>query len=814
MIWFTLALFVVSFLITALLAPKPELENARADSLDNVDFPRATEDAPIPFILGKVRMNAPNTTWYGDFESVPIRQKVKTGLFSKTWITVGYQYYLGLDLAVGMGPGMVLEKIIIDEKDVWTGTSSSTVPTSGTIDSPSLFGGYKEGGGWTGAFTFYPGSFTQPVDSYVEGQVGAGNVPAYRGLSHIVFNKNYIGESAQLRKISFVLSRYTNSIGAPNSGRIGPNDVNPMEALYQIMTDKWSGLGIDASAIDLVSFQAAATTLHAEGNGCSILITAGTSGETVIKEILRQVDGILYQDPETGRVTVKLIRFDYDPDDLPIYDESDVVAVRNFSKTSWEDVVAQVKVSFKQLEKESDAVAIAQDMAVAAMIGRLKTATQSFPFCYNPTLAAALAQRSLSQSSVPLFRITLEMNRNAFALRPGSVFRFDWPEYGIANAVMRVQKHDLGALLDNKIVIECIQDSFASSQVVLSEPVGSGWQTPTTQPSDIVTQDVIEMPRFIASRLELPVVDGKEEIIPLFLKPQVSSTGFNMFAGITTGVLDTLRVEEIEYPATGTLQAAYNASTGFSSGFDATGFVVQNVVGLFEAGTTAEVRAADGGLLWVNGEWMSYGGVVGTGTTVTLTNIRRGLFGSRPLDHALGTRVWAVEPQLYGEGLLGSDLNEGATVFWKGLDRVGRVVQDLSEVTQQSKTLTIEGNRPARPRYLEVAGARTLNVTTAVNRALTWRPSNRNHTQVTFEDDASQTPAETETYNVQVLFNGVVQPGLGTTGVVGSTFTIPFSTLPSPTTVANAEIRVTAVRSSDARTSRTYASFPFTVNIP
>lgn len=814
MVWFTLALFVVSFLVTALLAPKPELENARADSLDNVDFPRATEDAPIPFILGKVRLNAPNTIWYGDFTSVPITEKIKTGLFSSKRITVGYQYYLGLDLALGMGPGVVLNKIYIDEKEVWTGTSSATVPTSSSISEPSLFGGYKSGGGWSGSFTYYPGTFTQGVDSYVEGQVGAGNVPGYRGLAHIVFANNNIGESAQLRKISFVLSRYTNAIGAPNSGRVGPDDVNPMEALYQIMTDKWSGLGIDAGNIDLASFQAAATTLFNEGNGCSVLVTAATSGDNLIKEILRQVDGILYQDPESGLIKAKLVRFDYDAGTLPVYDESDVISVRNFTKTSWEDVTAQVKVSFKQRDKESDAVAVAQDMAVASMIGRLKTVTQAFPFCYDPTLAGKLAQRTLSQSSVPLFRATLEMNRNGYSLRPGDLFRLAWPEYGIVDVVMRVQKHDLGALLDNKIVVECLQDSFASASVVLAEPAGSGWSPPSTLPTDIITQDVIEMPRFIASRLDSPLIDGREEVIPLFLRPSVSSTGFDLVTGVTTGVLDNRDLQGVEYPATGTLQSQYLNTAGFSTGLDAAGFTLENLDGTFLASSVAEIRGANGGLLWVGGEWMGYTGVSGTGSTRTLTNIRRGLFGTRPLTHALGSRVYVITPDLYSNGFLGEELLEAATVFWKGLDRVGATCQDPSEVVQQSKVLTIEANRPLRPRFLQVAGARTLNLVTATNQTLTWRASNRNASQVAFEDDATETPVDAETYNVQVLFNGVVQAGLGATGVVGTSFVVPFSTLGSPTTVANAEIRVTAVRTSDGRTSRNYAWFPFTVNIP
>ena len=63
MIWFTLALFFVSFVVTALLAPKPHIENARPSSLEDVKFPRATENAPVPLVLGRVRMRAPNTLW-------------------------------------------------------------------------------------------------------------------------------------------------------------------------------------------------------------------------------------------------------------------------------------------------------------------------------------------------------------------------------------------------------------------------------------------------------------------------------------------------------------------------------------------------------------------------------------------------------------------------------------------------------------------------------------------------------------------------------------------------------------------------------
>ncbi len=812
MIWWTLALFVVSFLVTALLAPKPDIENARADSLDNVDFPRATEDAPIPLILGKVRFNAPNTIWYGDYAAVAITERIKVSIFKKVTIIVGYKYYLGLDLALAMGPAVQMHEILIDDTSVWTGSTSLTLPTTGSLSANSLFGGYKEGGGFSSSFTYYPGAFNQPVNAYLEGQNGVGNVPGYRGLAHLVFEKAYIGESAQLRKTSFILSCYTNALGSPGSGLVG-EDMNPMEAIYQVMTDQWRGLGVASVLIDIPSFQAAATILHAEGNGVSILVTAASTGKTVIAEILRQIDAIMYQDPETGKFVVKLIRFDYDPGTLPVYDEDDVIQIRNFTKTSWEDVIAQVKVSFPTREKESTSVAVAQDLATATMMGRLKTSTLSFPFCYTASLANAIAARELSTSSVPLFRATIEMNRNGYALRPGDVFVLDWPEYGVAGVVFRVQKHDLGALMDNKIVLECLQDSFAQSNVVFSPPAVSGWTPPITQPVAIATFDLLEQPRFLAGRLTFPVPDGFASVIPLPLKPTAGSTGFDMVVGNVSGTLDIREPAEVEYPASGTLQAAYARTAGFT-GIDATGFVVANVSGVFNIPTGADLLAGDDGLIYVGGEWMSYSGVTGAGATVTLTGIRRALFGTRPLDHALGARVWAVNSELTGSGVLGEDLLENGTAYYKLLDRIGGTVFAEASAAQQVKAMADIADRPLRPRNVQLDGSRTPTITNPAAQTCTWVASNRNKFDaVTYEQDAAQTPDVTETYDIKTFFNGVEQVPLRRLSVPSGT-TIPFHLLPFGTNPSQAEVRVNSIRTAgDFKSSVDYAVLPIIVNI-
>lgn len=808
MIWQTLLLALVSFVITALLAPKPEVENARAQQLKDVSFPRASEDAPIPLILGRVRMDAPNTTWWGDFRSVPIKKKIKTSPFTSVKVIVGYRYFVGLDLALGMGP-CSLHQIFMDDKELWAGTAGSTTPTALSINQPSFFGGLEKGGGWISSGTYYPGTFPQAMDAYVASQLGADLTPGYNGTAHVVFNAE-IGESAQLRRVAFVLSSYTNALALPNSGRIG-DDMNVAEALYQVMTDPWRGMGIDPSELDIPSLVAMGNVLYTEGNGCSVVVTSEADGARVVNELLRQADAIAYQDPETGKVRFKPIRSDYTVGSLPVYDEGDVIKVRSFSRTSWEEVYAQVKVSFPQREKESTAVAVQQDMAVAAQLnGRLRSTSLSFPFVYDRQLASNLAARELGQLSVPLFRITLEMNRNAYTLRPGDVFVLQWPDYQISQMVLRVSKFDLGALLEGKLVVDCIEDRFAVGTAVFAAPDGTGWTNVQVLPTTVTTSRIVEMPRFFAKSLEIP--DGRVGVIAFAAKPAIASTAYTMNADTTSGSLDVFEPEDVEYTGTGLLNVAYDRLAGYTDGYDtATGIDLAGVVGTVETGTmpAADIRTGNAGLVLVGTEWMAYETATVAGSLLQLRNVRRGLFGTQIQTHAGATRAWLFETSKLSSGV--DDLLESGTLYYKFLDTAGQRTQAPSEVTQSSQVMAdFVANRPLRPSRPTVAGSRAPNITATAVQALAALPRSREATQVTFENDAAETPDQAEVYDVTTLVNGVVNPTLSATGV-----TLPYNLRFDLTAITSSDVetRVTSKRSAgDTRSSAAFAFVRYTVN--
>lgn len=814
MIWFTLALFLVSFVITALLAPKPEFENARADELDPNNFPMASENSPIPLVLGRVRLNAPNTLWYGDFEAVAIKEKVKTGLFSSKRVIVGHKYYLGLDMGLALGPGVVLREVYIDETLAWSGNTTGGTETVININASDLFGGYKSGGGWVSTGKFYSGAFTQNVDTYVEGQVGSGNVPAYNGMAHMVFEHAYIGETASLRKMAFVLECYTNSLGLPDSGTINDGvDMNPAEAIYQIMVDTWRGLGIAVSDIDLVALQTVGQVLWEEQNGVSILVTSESDGARLISEILRQIDGIMYQDPDSGKVTISLIRDDYDVDLIPEFDENDIAVVRSFTRTSWDEVQSQVKVSFPQRDSESEAVAISQDMAVVATLGKLRTTTLSFPFCYDPDTANEIASRERAQRSVPLFRATIEVNRNANTLRPGSPFKFSWADYGIVDLVMRVQRFDLGELTKGKIVIEALQDKFALSDVVFSSPQTSNWVNVTYGPVDIVTSRIVQMPRFFTSKLGTPIDKSMYGTLTVAVKPSNASVAYSAHVqepgeAISDGSLEPAG---IFYSGSGLLTSAYPKSAGFASGLDATGFALNSVSGVFIGATTSEIKNDFVNILLVDDEFMAFENAIDCGSgNWTLTNVYRGLFGSQIADHSLGARVYSVPIEAFGDGNLafitGRDYN------FRLLDTAGGVTKVPEEITPQVINVSSANNindKPVRPGYVQLNGTRTYNpvVTSVVALPLTWRPRDYRVLPVTFEDGAAETPAWSESYEIDVFVGGVRNATLsGTVGAGVTTYNIPFNA--TVINNDNTEIRVRAVDVTNTKTGLLYASYP------
>jgi len=135
---------------------------------------------PIPTVIGKQRV-AGNVIWAE--EKVPHVATTDSGgsKGSPVVTTSTTSYTISLAILLCKGTILGVDKIWADGKLIIDSTSSVE----------KLIG------------TLYLGTDTQNPDSYMEGKLGAGNVPAYRGLSYMVLKDVDLGASGRIPNFTF-----------------------------------------------------------------------------------------------------------------------------------------------------------------------------------------------------------------------------------------------------------------------------------------------------------------------------------------------------------------------------------------------------------------------------------------------------------------------------------------------------------------------------------------------------------------------------------------------------------------------------------
>lgn len=628
--WFLVALLAVVAIVGLLaLMPKPDIENARASKLGDFQFPRAKEGDPWPLIYGKVKLKAPNVLWYGDFESVPITERVRTGLFSKKTIIKGYRYYIGMALGLCLGDGVTLHRIWAGKDEMWSGTVSGD-GASVNVSAESLFGGEKKQGGIAFNGRFYSGNATQTVDGYLAGHTDGADTTMMPYKCWLSTGKAYVGTTTSMKAWYFELSRYSNSLGlAGGMERIG-DDMNPVEILYDIMTNKFARRGLSGAYIDLPSWQAAAITLYDEGNGASMKIEQSNTAQDVVTELLRQIDGIMYQNPATGKIVLKLIREDYDEALIPEFTEDEIEDVTNFSKTLWEDTVNQVRVTFISREQDyTDRPVIEQDMANINFQQSVRSTEIKFPAVYDKALAQVIARRELSAVSVPMFKCDIRGNRKTTRLLPGDPFKITWPDLGLDGAILRVQKYNMGTLKDGRISLTAVQDRFASLTTQQATPPDTGWQPVTDEPTNVLNARAWRAPYWFA----LQFGEALREPAYMFFfaeGPGGATVQYDVIATQDGDVLNAL-VDNIFTDVGVTLEAMPAGEATIAT------LQIASTDTTFGTATETELRQGRN-LALIGNELVSFV----TGQTTQLTTVYRGILGTAAEAHPLGTPIYFI----------------------------------------------------------------------------------------------------------------------------------------------------------------------------
>lgn len=754
--WMALLVSLAMTVVGELLRPKQKPQNAQASGLDDFDLPTAEEGRSIPVFAGKVKITGPNVVAYGDLESLALTRKVKTGLFSSTRQTYAHRYFLGMQCALAHG------RDDLDIHEIHFGDSmprhTRTDEGEGVIrfdfDDEDMFGGDEKEGGVSGTMRFYCGTDTQPASGYLASLIGE-SAPAYRGLCHAVMEKMYLGTSHYIKPISFIVSSYPNQLGvADGKHKIG-DDANPICFIYEILANAVWGVGLSGTDVDLPQWRAVAEKVHGEGYGVSLLYNGASSAKEVIEDILRHIDGVMYSDPETGLIAVRLARADYDIESLPVYGPEDFIGGINFSRPSWMDTKNTVKASY--VDREADyttAVVSQQDLANVHQRGG-EVVVEDLDFTgfssYNP--AALAVARALKTLSYPLARLSGSLTRKAWAIKPADVFVLHWPELGIESVVMRVNSVRYGGIRDNTVSIEAVEDIFSISDVAYVQPPPSGWVNPLVPPVPMAVQAAAEMP------YGLEPAEGS--IIGTF--------GARM-GGLDEGykVLSDRSAPYNDFQERA-LVTVFTPTATLPDGLPLAGpatFTIASLRGAPDSGTQEFARIVSA----AGEEWVGYSAVTGN----SVSGVVRGVFDTVPLEHNAGATIYFATSG-YGRENDGSAYMGNETVQLRLLPSNPRGTLPEAEAATLSVSTSRRGSRPYPPGRVRVDGQHPADAgPVSGSFAVAWAHRNRLHPTLLTQDDLSVDPEPGTTYTVYAYAAGGALLASGTGNMTSASITLAY----------------------------------------
>jgi concanavalin A-like lectin/glucanase superfamily protein/uncharacterized protein DUF2793/putative tail protein len=477
--WVQILYWIVATIITIVLTPKPAAP--KPASLEDLDLPTAEENRDLPVIFGRVRVTGLNITWHGNFGTNKIK---KSSLFSSS--TVGYRYFLGMMMHFCRGPVDSFTRIEAGDKQAWAGdvTSNSTIQ----ITSENLFGGEKQEGGLWGAVEFMFGGMTQTLGDYMRGQVAAPH-PGFRGVAGLVYRQGlqiimirkfaaggggYIGTNGYVKPWAVTMTRvlkgwHNDVVWYPEAALVD-GGMNAIHAIYEALSNPLWGANNPTTLIDDTNFRYCADICKEENLGITMMWARSSKAEDFIQNILDHIAAAL--GVSNNKYVITMIRGDYDPADLPLFNNDNMVEITEFQRRSWGETVNELTVAYTDPDTGKETDITVQDLGnIAAQKVRIPEKIDRTGF-RSHSVAKEVAGRELLARSTPLAKISFATNRTAYALRKYGVFRCQRsePEYGLqTETVFRVVDVRKGNLERGQITISAVEDIYALDGVQYSE---------------------------------------------------------------------------------------------------------------------------------------------------------------------------------------------------------------------------------------------------------------------------------------------------------------------------------------------------------
>lgn len=371
----------------------------------------------------------------------------------------------------------------------WYPTKASILTPEKTFDVSIVSAG-SGGGEVTGAIRIYPGSVsTDPIlltyEIFLDGSGGQVN-PTVRFLpdgfsswtEDAFYTKEFTDDTSPSDTLEIPVKylQYDNPViyfnitynagqgyeSATFSAALEQiEDCNPAHIIYSCLVNPVWGLGLSpTNDLDLTSFQNCADTLYDEQFGLSVKWSKSTSVEKFVQEILRHAGAVLFVDNSTGKYVLKLIRDDYSVANLPTLDKTNIVSMDSWKRSSVDDLLNTVTVTYYDTRKGASNGVTISDVALVQSMGKTVATTIDFPAISNAVNASKVAQREGVVSFKPLLSVTLKAKFGVDLNNIGDVFILDWPKYWPDPIIMRVTKISIGDGRNNVLTISATEDIY------------------------------------------------------------------------------------------------------------------------------------------------------------------------------------------------------------------------------------------------------------------------------------------------------------------------------------------------------------------
>jgi hypothetical protein len=403
--------------------------------------------------------------------------------------------------------------------------------------------------------------------------------------------------------------------------------MNPAHIIYECATNNVWGRGLPRSLIDDDSFRAAADKLYDEGFGLCMRWNRDSDIDQFVQLIVNHIGGGIFISRQTGLLTIRLLRDDYDASLLKVWTfENGLLDIVEDQASSSDTLYNEIIVEYNDPVADKIGSVRLQNLASFQSLGTLVSQTVQYHGAATASLALRLAQRDLELNSSQLRRMTLKFSRAAWTIGPTDVIKISVPSRGIDTMILRVGQVDEEPITGEVVTIKAVQDVFGLPETTIVDPQETLW-VPPDRTARVVTDRLLT---------EMTYYDLAANIPPSQLPDFTSNTnqGFmKMYARQPSG-------SSIEYELQTHTAGTDYADRGIAA-FDSAAVLVGDI-GAYD--TTFPVEngsnlsdVAAGMAVMIDDEYMRLDSVDLTAGTIT---VARGCVDTIPAPHLGRATVW------------------------------------------------------------------------------------------------------------------------------------------------------------------------------